>query len=129
MSGRSPNSNEETGRAKKKGGGFLARQSKAKKTITEEELLKKDCVTPEDVLKLNKCTENYLCEPGANVYNIDFTRFKIRDMETGSVLFEIAKPDNIDDEIIDNDEDPNAGRFVRYKFAPEFLKLKTIGAT
>ena len=57
MSGRSPNSNED-GRAKKKGGGFLARQSKAKKTITEEELLKKDCVTPEDVLKLNKCTES-----------------------------------------------------------------------
>ena len=50
-------------------------------------------------------------------------------METGSVLFEIAKPDNIEDEIIDNDEDPNAGRFVRYKFAPEFLRLKTIGAT
>lgn len=50
-------------------------------------------------------------------------------METGAVLFEIAKPDNIDDEIIDNDEDPNAGRFVRYKFSSEFLKLKTVGAT
>lgn len=72
---------------------------------------------------------DYLCEPGANIYNIDFTRFKIRDMETGAVLFEIAKPDNIDDEIIDNDEDPNAGRFVRYKFSSEFLKLKTVGAT
>ena len=58
MSGRSSNSNDETGRAKKKGGGFLARQSKAKKTITEEELLKKDFVTPEDVLKLAKCTES-----------------------------------------------------------------------
>lgn len=50
-------------------------------------------------------------------------------METGTVLFEIAKPDNIDDEIIDNDDDPNAGRFVRYKFTPEFLKLTTVGAT
>ena len=58
MSGRSSNSNEDTGRAKKKGGGFLARQSKAKKTITEEELLKKDAVTPDDVLKLTKCTES-----------------------------------------------------------------------
>lgn len=58
MSGRSSNSNEESGRAKKKGGGFLARQAKAKKTITEEELLKKDCVTPDDVLKLTKCTES-----------------------------------------------------------------------
>lgn len=107
----------------------MARQSKAKKAITEEELLKKDAVSPEDVLKLTKCTENYLCEPNANVYHIDFTRFKIRDMETGSVLFEIAKPDNIEEETIDNDEDPNAGRFVRYKFTAEFLKLKTVGAT
>ena len=67
----------------------------------------------------------------ANVYNIDFTRFKIRDMETGAILFEIAKPDNIEEEFIDNEdvEDPNAGRFVRYKFTPEFLKLKTVGAT
>lgn len=72
---------------------------------------------------------DYLCEPGANVYSIDFTRFKIRDMETGTVLFEIAKPDNIEEEIIDSDEDPNAGRFVRYKFTPEFLRLKTVGAT
>lgn len=58
MSGRSSNSNEETGRSKKKGGGFLARQSKAKKTITEDELLKKDAVSPDDVLKLTKCTES-----------------------------------------------------------------------
>lgn len=35
---------------------------------------------------------DYLCKPEDNVYNIDFTRFKIRDLETGSVLFEIAKP-------------------------------------
>lgn len=35
---------------------------------------------------------DYLCSPDENVYNIDFTRFKIRDMETGTVLFEITKP-------------------------------------
>jgi len=33
-----------------------------------------------------------LCSPEANVYDIDFTRFKIRDLESGTVLFEIAKP-------------------------------------
>ena len=27
------------------------------------------------------------------------------------------------------DSDPNAGRFVRYQFTPQFLKLKTVGAT
>ena len=39
------------------------------------------------------CDVDYLCRPEANVYNIDFTRFKLRDMDTGSVLFEVAKPD------------------------------------
>lgn len=34
----------------------------------------------------------YLCKPEDNIYNIDFVRFKIRDLETGTVLFEIAKP-------------------------------------
>ena len=44
---------------KKKGGGFLARQAKAKnKAISEEELLKKDIVTADDVLKLDKVTES-----------------------------------------------------------------------
>ncbi|RXN10689.1 unc-119 -like protein [Labeo rohita] len=59
---------------------------------TEEELLANKTITPEDVLGLQKITENYLCSPEDNVYNIDFTRFKIRDMETGTVLFEITKP-------------------------------------
>lgn len=34
----------------------------------------------------------YLCSPEANIYDIDFVRFKIRDWESGTVLFEIAKP-------------------------------------
>ena len=35
---------------------------------------------------------DYLCPPEANIYNIDFTRFKLRDMDTQTVLFEVAKP-------------------------------------
>lgn len=88
----------------------------------------------------------------ANVYDIDFTRFKIRDLESGAVLFEIMKPpseqftegsvdEKSDDAVANTDEvitcatddtnniEPNAGRYVRYQFTPQFLKLKTIGAT
>lgn len=83
----------------------------------------------------------------ANVYDIDFTRFKIRDLESGAVLFEIAKPPSeqfpegsIEENNILNEDavgaaedtnsvDSNAGRYVRYQFTPQFLKLKTIGAT
>lgn len=93
-------------------------------------------ITPEDIFNLNKISDDYLCSPDANIYEIDFTRFKIRDLETNSVLFEIAKqpseqysddcgtsPDG------QSDIDPNAGRYVRYQFTPQFLKLKTVGAT
>ena len=78
---------------------------------------------------------DYLCGPKANIYGIEFTRFKMRDMDDGRTLFEIAKPDDFEEEpgehVTENevDEDPNAGRFVRYKFTPEFLKLHTVGAT
>lgn len=76
----------------------------------------------------------YLCSAEDNIFDIEFTRFKVRDMETGTVLFEIAKPPPLDegDEAIEADEedlDPNAGRFVRYQFTSQFLKLKTVGAT
>ena len=57
-------------------------------------------------------------------------------METGGVLFEIAKPLPSDAELqteIDadcpEDTDPNSGRFVRYQFTQQFLKLRTVGAT
>lgn len=93
-------------------------------------------ITPEDVLRLDRITDTYLCSPEANVYDIDFTRFKIRDLETGTVLFEIAKPPTdfgVDNEGTEDTPeeplDPNAGRFVRYQFTPQFLKLKTVGAT
>ncbi len=82
-------------------------------------------------IRLNGVTENYLCSPDANTYNIDFTRFKIRDMATNATLFEIAKPPGVPAGGTDPSEvnDPNVGRFVRYQFTEEFLKLRTVGAT
>lgn len=119
--------------------------------------------SPKDVLRLTKISEEYLCAPDANIYEIDFTRFKIRDLESSAVLFEIAKPpseqsavepttnsaggqqsaaeDGADGDggvsagedavtsVADDQVDPNAGRYVRYQFTPQFLKLKTVGAT
>ncbi|KAI4883157.1 hypothetical protein NFI96_001216 [Prochilodus magdalenae] len=73
--------------------------------------------------------QDYLCTPEDNVHKIDFTRFKIRDMETGTVLFEITKPPSADSAADRKDIDPNAGRFVRYQFTPAFLRLRQVGAT
>ncbi|KAH8259987.1 hypothetical protein KR038_007465 [Drosophila bunnanda] len=102
-------------------------------------------VTPEDVLHLTKITDDYLCSANANVFEIDFTRFKIRDLESGAVLFEIAKPPSeqfpdglsveetmlaaAEELTLEDTADPNAGRYVRYQFTPAFLNLKTVGAT
>lgn len=97
-----------------------------------------DFITPSYVLGLSKITEDYLCAKKENIYSIDFTRFKIRDMESDAILFEIAKPSEQkkleQNEDSNNAEDcittdPNAGRYVRYQFTPAFLKLKTVGAT
>ena len=77
----------------------------SKKKVTENELLSRVGskptdgktnlgISPEDVLSLDRITSSYLCSPEANIYDIDFTKFRIRDMETKTVLFEIAKPPN-----------------------------------
>lgn len=97
--------------------------------VMEQEL---DTICPEHVLRLNWVTENYLCKPEDNVYSIDFTRSKIRDLETETVLFEIVKP-CISDQDQDAEEesvdmDFSMGRFVQYQFTPAFLRLRTISA-
>uniref|UniRef100_A0AAF5DDW6 GMP_PDE_delta domain-containing protein n=1 Tax=Strongyloides stercoralis TaxID=6248 RepID=A0AAF5DDW6_STRER len=96
-------------------------------TITEEELRLKDVITAEDVLSLQTITSDYLCNSQDNTYDIEFTKFKIRDMDTDQILFEIAKPsdENIEDEVTTR----TASRFVRYQFSSNFLVLKRVGAT
>ncbi|XP_067634997.1 protein unc-119 homolog [Eurosta solidaginis] len=99
-------------------------------------------ISPNYVLNLNEITEDYLCTVRDNIYDIDFTRFKIRDLDSGAILFEIAKPSNrfspsVEDKLIEAVDgmsiedlvDANAGRYVRYQFTPAFLDLKNVGAT
>nr|O19177.2 RecName: Full=Protein unc-119 homolog A; AltName: Full=CRG4; AltName: Full=Retinal protein 4 [Canis lupus familiaris] len=93
-------------------------------------LQRKQRIGPEDVLGLQRITGDYLCSPEENIYKIDFIRFKIRDMDSGTVLFEIKKPPASERLPINRrDLDPNAGRFVRYQFTPAFLRLRQVGAT
>lgn len=44
-------------------------------------------------------------------------------------LLSFLEPDESEPEVEPEEPDPNAGRFVRYQFTPQFLKLKTVGAT
>jgi hypothetical protein len=118
----------------------------------EESIRRKSRVTPDDIMKLTHITSGYLCAPEANVYDIDFTRFRIRDTETSRVLFEVTKPNahspptftpgTLSPGSGGDEEDENgltgipcphveedSCRFVRYQFPAEFLELKTVGAT
>ncbi|XP_026208068.1 protein unc-119 homolog A [Anabas testudineus] len=97
-------------------------------------------VTPQHVLSLNSYTEEYLCSPEDNIYNVNFSRFKIRDLSSGVVILDIKKhrptgtvsktrlsfknPDKIQDVI-----ELDINRFIQYHFSPAFLALREIGAT
>ncbi|CAL8271903.1 unnamed protein product [Lota lota] len=85
-----------------------------------------DPVTPQHVLRLKGYTKEYLCSPADNIYNINFSRFKIRELQSGAVILDIKKhcPTEIKDVL---EVDP--GRFIQYHFSPAFLDLKEIGAT
>ena len=80
-------------------------------------------ISPAQVLSNSAISEDYLCPPQANIYGIDFTRFKIRDVDSGTTLFEIAKPPAPEEgdqtEAESETPDLNAGRFVRYQFTPQ----------
>ena len=69
-------------------------------------------------------TAGYLCSLEDNLYGIEFTGFSLCDMESGMVLFEVKQPSGTD---AHGNREPS--RCVRYHFPPEFLQLKTIGAT
>mmetsp|Transcript_27778 Transcript_27778/g.71912 ORF Transcript_27778/g.71912 Transcript_27778/m.71912 type:complete len:186 (+) Transcript_27778:88-645(+) len=86
-------------------------------------------ITPEYVSSLEGPTDGFLCPLSANVYKIDFVAFKIRAMhdDTETVLFEIKKEPDVDDEL-DDDDDPSV-RTIQYHFGPEFLRFQTIGTT
>lgn len=85
-----------------------------------------DEISPEDVLGLSKPCKRYLCKPTANIYDIDFVEFKIRDLDHDRILFHVKKPPGVYRPVDDNDD---TGRFVRYDFSSDFLKLKNVGTT
>ena len=74
----------------------------------------------------------YCCTLTANDnYKIEFESFRIRDMDSGVQLFEVAKdPDQpeIDVALIPVEMEDQV-RCISYDFGEDFLKLKSIGTT
>jgi len=74
--------------------------------------------TPEAVLSFTEPCSEFLCPLSANVYDIRFGNFRLRDMDSGNVLFELER---------DFEPQTEESRFIQYSFPPEFLSLRTIG--
>ena len=54
-------------------------------------------ITPEVVREYKEFTPKFLCGIKANIFNIRFRKFKMRDMDSGYVLFEVSD-DSPDDQ-------------------------------
>lgn len=83
-----------------------------------------DNITPEYVASLGQATEDYLCPLSANTYGIEFVYFRVRDLESGMVLFEVSSEE--DEEEVPESEQV---RTIKYHLGPDFLRLKALGST
>ena len=63
-------------------------------------------ITPDVVRGYKEFTPKFLCGLDANTYNIQFKRFRIRDMESDFVLFDVGddSDNGSKDEIIDEEK-------------------------
>ena len=97
-------------------------------------------ITPEIVREFKEFTPKFLCTRDANTYKIKFKRFKLRDLDTDFVLFDVSddSPDGEND--IDNNENTEENnkidedifkspRTIRYHLGPDFLDLKNLGSS
>ena len=97
-------------------------------------------ITPEIVREYKTFTPKYLCGLEANTYNIKFKKFKIRDIESDFVLFEVNDDSEdeskkiTDEEIqkikeIEEKDIYKSTRMIRYHLGPDFLDLKNLGSS
>ncbi len=93
-------------------------------------------ITPEYTRNFNDFTDDFLCDIKDNLYNIKFLQFRVRDMDSGLVLFEVCDEDDKSEETNssstekgDKGGESNNSRTIRYHLGPEFLELKNIGTS
>ena len=83
-------------------------------------------ITPEYVASLTEATQQFLCPLSANTFGIEFVYFKVRDLESGTVLFEVAEEaEEENHEAIEDD----SIRTIKYHLGPDFLNLTALGST
>ena len=93
-------------------------------------------ITPDVVRNYKEFTPKFLCGLDANIYNIKFKRFKVRDIESDFVLFDVSDDSNENDTETQNQQTENeetdiykSPRLIRYHLGPDFLDLKNLGSS
>jgi hypothetical protein len=85
---------------------------------------KKD-LNPEEALLLEGPTNSFIGPIKDKKYGINFGAFRMRDIESGHVLFEVSGDDRDND--IDESTLADEDKIIKYHFGPDFLELKMIG--
>ncbi|KAI8999772.1 GMP-PDE, delta subunit-domain-containing protein [Gaertneriomyces semiglobifer] len=87
----------------------------------ESELLQKDFISPDDVRKLTKPTEKFLCPFSANKY-FEFLEFRIKDVANNTTVFDVKNPR--DPKLIDWEhrvDGPDEMRTIQYTLPASLL--------
>ena len=82
--------------------------------------------TVENAKTLAAPTTEFMCKPSDNVNNIQFLRYKIRDMDSGITLVDIINDEEDSESAKIDDSVKEEDRMLRYQFGPDFLELHTI---
>lgn len=98
-----------------------------------------ETITPDIVRQYSAYTDKFLCDKAANIYQIKFRKFRVRDMDSDFVLFEVsddseevdASPSQEENQPTPKEDEAaeNNSRVIRYHLGPDFLDLKNIGSS
>lgn len=85
-------------------------------------------VSPDDVTRLTRPTDGFLCPLSANIYGLDFQQFTISDYETKKIIFQIGRdfpmPTDVAIDMVGVGEDMY--RRIKYTFSEDVLRLPFI---
>jgi hypothetical protein len=81
-------------------------------------------ITIDYVKSLTKPTDKFLCTLSDNTYNIKFLSFRVRDMDSGFVLFEVEDSDEVNES---TETISDEARVIKYHLGPDFLDLNNLG--
>ena len=85
-------------------------------------------ITPEDVAKLTRPTDGFLCPLAANTFGIEFQRFTIVDYDSKNIIFEVGKdiPPSSDVTVDFTATGEDMYRKIKYNFSEDVLRLPMI---